>query len=349
MEAARFGVNATIRVPSTPENVRSGNFDPNAPPVARIESGDSVILETVYAAGAESLLEAGVERSEILADEVRQHERPHEGPGPHAVTGPVYVEGARPDDVLEVRVLDIELRTSYGINHFLSGRGVLPEAFPEGNRRVIRIDRDRRTAQFSETIEIPIEPFFGIMAVAPARDAGRTSTLPPSHFGGNMDVKLLGAGSTVYFPVNTEGGLFFAGDGHAVQGNGEVDLTALETSLTGEFELRLHEDVPHVEYPVAETDDEYVVIGIAESLDSALERAVHEAVSFLVRQQDLSAREAYHLSSLAVDFDVSQAVNGVVGIHGRIPKSIFERPEPIDPRRFREPFGFDAGRSRADA
>lgn len=338
----------TTRVPSTPENVRSGNFDPNADPVARVEPGESVILETVYASDAETLLAGGVDRSAVLADEVRQHERSHEGPGPHAVTGPVYVEDAEPGDVLEVRVREVELRTSYGINRFRPGAGVLPEAFADGHRRVIRIDRDRRTATFGDGIEVPVEPFFGIMAVAPPTATGRTSTRPPSSIGGNLDVKLLGAGSTVYFPVNAPGGLFYAGDGHAAQGNGEVDQTAIETSLTGEFAFTLHEDVPHLTHPLAETDGAYVVLGLGETLDGALQHAVREAISFLVRQTGLSAADAYQLCSIAVDFDVSQAVNETRGIHGRIPKSIFERPEPVDLARFRESTRLDSRVPPAD-
>jgi acetamidase/formamidase len=328
----------TSRVRSTPDNLQGGHFDPEAEPVARVESGDTVGIETVWPIHVDALANRGIPRTEILDDETRaRREMSREGPGPHWVTGPVYVENAEPDDVLEVRVRDIEFRTDYAFNLFEHGIGVLPEEFSEMNLRVVRLDRDRRTASLGDGIEVPLDPFFGIMAVAPSVETGRASTTPPSYFGGNMDIKVLGVGSTLYFPVSTDGGLFFVGDGHAAQGNGEVDATALETSLTGEFEFRLHKNVSQLACPIAETETHYVVVGFDEDLDVALERAVRAAVSVLTQQEGLPAEEAYRLCSIVVDFDISQAVNTTKGVHGLIPKSVFDGPGGIDPHRFDEP------------
>lgn len=331
-----------IRVESTLENLRAGNFDPEAEPVTEVPQGAVVEIETVSPYSVDVLTDSGVPRDRILEDELAAVRKgTPEGPGPHVVTGPIAIEGAEPGDVLEVQVRDVELRTTYGVNSFDPGGGVLSEGFSELDVDVVRLDRERETASLDSGIEIPIDPFFGIMAVAPSVDRGRVSTAPPGCFGGNIDVKALGAGSTVYFPVRAGGGLFFVGDGHAAQGNGEVNSTAIETSLTGTFVFRVHEDTTRLAYPIAETEAHYVVIGIDETLDAALEHAVRETVSFLVQQTELSAADAYRVSSVAVDFNVSQAVNGNKGVHGLVPKSIFEDHGGIDPGRSTEPDRWD--------
>lgn len=326
---------APTRVRSTLDNLRHGNFDPEADPVATVTPGDDVTIETVSPYSVDLLTDAGVSRDEILDDEIEAlRHGAREGPGPHVVTGPVTVEGAEPGDVLEVQVRDVELRTSYGVNSFGPGIGVLPDAFEETNVRVIRLERERGTARLAEGVTVPLDPFFGIVAVAPPVEQGRVSTTPPSFFGGNLDVGALGPGSTIYFPIHVEGARFFVGDGHAAQGDGEVDSTAIETSLTGEFGIRLHRGELDLDYPVAETDEHYVVLGIDETLDGALEHAVREAVTMLVRQEELSTEDAYRTCSTAVDFAVSQAVNGNEGVHGLLPKSIFGGGSTIDPARF---------------
>lgn len=185
------------------------------------------------------LLDNGVAESNILQDEVVISREEEPGPG-HVVTGPIYIENAEPGDILEVHVKDIEIRTPYGIN--VATTGALPNAFSESETNVIPIDLDNRTVQFTEDIDVdyldkditfPVDPFMGIMAVSQCPSEGRIDTIAPSYFGGNMDNKTLGIESTIYLPVSAEGALFWTGDGHAVQGNGEVCQTALETSGIG--------------------------------------------------------------------------------------------------------------------
>lgn len=331
----RFSSGDTITVESTPETVDWGAFDPEHDPVAEVESGDTVVIETVTIPQPnhrQFLLDEGISEDDVLEDEVTiEEEVTQEGPGPHVVTGPVHVNGAEPGDVLEVRVRDVEIRAPYGINIFRPDAGALPEDFPWADTAVIPLDRDEEVARFVDDIEIPLDPFFGIMATGPAPESGRTSTRPPNYFGGNMDVPLLTAGTSLYLPVNAEGGRFYAADGHSAQGNGEVNLTAIETSLTGTFEFVVHEDTPRLEWPVAETDDAYIVVGLNEDLNDAMTHAVREAITLLVHQLDLEPAEAYRLCSIAIDFNVSQVVNGTQGIHGVIPKSLFAAEGEIDP------------------
>lgn len=326
----------TITVESTPETVDWGAFDPEHDPVAEIESGETVVIETITIPQPEHhqfLLKEGVSESDILEDEVTiEREVTQEGPGPHVVTGPIHIADAEPGDVLEVRVRDVEIRAPYGINIFRPGMGALPEEFPWADTAVIPLDIDEQVARFVNDIEIPLAPFFGIMAAGPAPESGRTSTRPPDYFGGNMDIPVLTAGTSLYLPVNAKGGRFYTGDGHSAQGNGEVNLTAIETSLTGTFEFVVHKDTPRLEWPVAETDDAYIVVGLNEDLNDAMTHAVREAITLLVHQLDLEPAEAYRLCSIAVDFNVSQVVNGNQGIHGVIPKSLFAEDGEIDPK-----------------
>lgn len=317
----------TTTVESTPENVDWGGFDPDREPVLEVESGDTVTVETITIPREdheEFLIEEGIAESDVLDDEVRVWEEvENEGPGPHVVTGPIYIEDAEPGDILEVHVKDIQYRAPYGINLFTPGAGALPEVFSWSETHAIPMDLDAEIAEFTNGIDVPLDPFFGIMAVSPTPTAGRTSTGPPSYFGGNMDNPVLGEGSTVYFPVNADGALFWAGDGHAVQGNGEVCVTAVETSLTGTFEFTLHKDAPRLDWPVGETEDHYVPMGFDEDLDEAMKHAVREAIALLVHQHDLSPGDAYRLCSIAVDFNISEVVDGTEIIHGMVPKDIF--------------------------
>lgn len=341
-------------IQSTPENVDWGGFDPGREPVLAVESGDAVTIETVTIPRAnhpDFLVDNGVSRSDVLDDEVTVwREVENEGPGPHVVTGPIYIEDAEPGDILEVHVRDIEYRAPYGINLFVPGGGALPEEFAWSETHVIPMDLENELALFtedvaiddsallSEDIEVPLDPFFGIMAVSPTPTAGRTSTGPPSYFGGNMDNPQLGVGSTVYFPVSAEGALFWAGDGHAVQGNGEVCITAVESSLTGTFEFTLHKDTPRLDWPVGETEDHYIPMGFNEDLDEAMKHAVREAISLLVHQQGLSPADAYRLCSIAVDFNIAEVVDGTEIVQGLIPKSIFSNGGPITPDGLAEEF-----------
>jgi len=325
-------------IETTPETVEWGHYDPDAAAIDTVAPGETVEIETVTPPQdgdhVEFLTDAGIAREDVLDDELTiAEEVAHDGPGPHVVTGPIHVEGATPGDVLEVTVKDIEFRAPYGVNLILPTGGELAEQFPREETYAVPFDREAGVAQFAPDVEVPLDPFFGIMATGPEPTQGPTNTAPPDYFGGNLDLKQLGVGSTLYLPVHAEGAQFWVGDGHGVQGNGEVCLTAAETSLTGTFEFDVHEPAGHLDWPVAETDEHYVVTGIDPSLDAAMNQAVRACVSLLESQQGLAPADAYRLASLAVDFNVTQVVNGNKGIHGLIPKALFDG-ESLDPAAF---------------
>lgn len=321
-------------IEATPENIQWGIFDPDRDPVLKIESGDTVKFGCVLTAPDEEdheqfLLDNGIVESDIFGPEVTIGNEV-EREGPHPVTGPVYVEDAEPGDILEVYVKDIEVSAPYGVSSAYPG-GALPATdFPEGDSQIVPFDDERETALFTESvgvsleqdIEFPLDPFMGIMAVSQNPSTGPLDTIAPSYFGGNMDNRRLGVGATVYFPVSADGALFWTGDGHAVQGDGEVSLTAIETSLSPTLEFTLHKDVP-LDWPVAETDDYYIPMGFSEDLDDAMIHAIREAISILVYQEGLDPVDAYRLCSLNVDFNIAQVVDDMEIIDATIPKSMF--------------------------
>jgi acetamidase/formamidase len=246
----------------------------------------------------------------------------HSGLGGHIVSGPIYVESAEPGDVLAVHVLEVTPRTPYGVNTMRMNRGGLPDEFTLNRSTVIPFDMERGVAKFAPKIEVPLRPFFGIMATGPARSLGKINSGPPGPFGGNIDLKELTVGSTLYLPVFVPGALFMCGDGHAAQGDGEVDLTAIETSLTGTFRLDLIKGKT-LRWPRAETATHWITLGLHENLEEAMRMAIRETIDFLANEKRLSREDAYALASIAVDFEVTQVVDGVKGIHGMIPKAIF--------------------------
>jgi acetamidase/formamidase len=263
----------------------------------------------------------------VLPDAVDVYGRvkPPPGMGTHVLTGPVYVEGAEPGDMLEVRVIDVKFRVPYGVNFSSKGVGVLPEQLTDPVFRIIRLDTERRVALLTPEIEVPLAPFMGIMAVAPPPDVKVVSSRPPGAFGGNMDLKQLTAGSTVYLPVYNAGGLFFTGDAHAAQGDGEVNGTAIETSLTPVFQFFVHKAKGSSlgRWPRAETSTHYITMGIDKDLNLALKHAVQETVDFLMKQKGVDEKIAYTIASIAVDFRVAEAVNLNQMVYGMIPKTLF--------------------------
>jgi acetamidase/formamidase len=246
------------------------------------------------------------------------------GPGPHIMVGPVYINGAEPGDVLEVRILDVGLAYSYGYNTQRPYQGTLPEEFTQYWQRIIPIDRKNKTADVAKGVVVPVtRPFFGTMGVAPDPSFGRISTGPPGVHTGNLDNKDLGAGSIMYLPLHVRGGLFSVGDGHAAQGHGEVDLTAIETGLRGRFQLFVRKDMK-LRWPRAETATHWMVMGLHRDLNEAMKIAVRETIDFIVeRFPHLTRQEAYMIASVTVDYHVTQVVDDTKGIHGMIPKSIF--------------------------
>jgi acetamidase/formamidase len=315
---------ADYQLKASPETIVWGYYSAAAKPVLRIKSGDTVTIDTMITSSPDRLAAAGVQPDQVepelraIYDKVKD-----KGPGGHILTGPIYVEGAEPGDVLEVRILQISPKIPYAYNGFSPGRGFLPDEFPTARTRIIPFDLQRKIAKFADRIEIPMRPFFGSMGVAPPAAAGRISSGPPGIHGGNLDNKDLVVGTTLFLPVHAAGALFEVGDGHGGQGNGEVDITALETSLTGSFQFVVRKDM-HLAWPRAETATHYIVMGIDEDLTKAMKIAVHEALDFLTSEKHLSREDAYMLSSVAVDFNVTQVVDGTKGVHGMIPKNIFK-------------------------
>jgi acetamidase/formamidase len=315
---------ADYQLKASPDTITWGYYSAAAKPVLRIKSGDTVTIDTLITSSPDRLVAAGVKPDQVepelraIYDQVKD-----KGPGGHILTGPIYIEGAEPGDVLEIRILKIRPKIAYAYNGFSPGRGFLPDEFPTARTLIIPFDLHRNMAQFSAHIEIPMKPFFGSMGVAPPASAGRISSAPPGIHAGNLDNKDLVAGTTLYIPVHAPGALFEVGDGHGGQGNGEVDITALETSLVGTFQFVVRKDM-HLKWPRAETLTHFIVMGIDEDLTAAMKIAVHEALDFLMTEKHLSREDAYMLASVAVDFDVTQVVDGTKGVHGMIPKSIFK-------------------------
>ncbi len=314
---------AAYTLKPTPKTVAWGYYDAKTPPVLRVKSGDTVEIQTLITSSPERLEKAGVPREQVeqslrdITDQVKE-----KGPGGHILTGPIYIEGAEIGDVLEVRILAAKLAIAYAYNGFGPGRGFLPEDYPYPKMKIIPLDEKRMVARFAPGIEIPLHPFFGSMGVAPPETSGRLSSAPPWIQAGNLDNKDLVAGTTLYIPVHAPGALFLAGDGHAGQGDGEVDITALETSLIGTFQFVVRKDM-HLRWPRAETPTQYITMGLHEDLNEATKLAVREMIDFLMTEKHLSRDDAYMLASVAADLHITELVDGNKGVHMMLPKSIF--------------------------
>jgi len=316
---------ANFELPATPETVAWGNYDAAHKPALTVKSGDTVVVHTLLTNSP-----AGLERNGVPPDQVEPALRQvyakvtDKGPGGHILTGPIYVEGAEPGDTLEVHIQRIDLAIPYAYNGFRYGAGILSEEFPYARTKIIPLDRGKMVANFAPGIVIPLHPFFGSMGVAPPPAIGRYDSTPPTFIGGNMDNKELVAGTTLYLPVFVKGALFEVGDGHAGQGNGEVDVTALETSLTGTFRFVVRKDLKTA-YPRAETPTHFISMGFDDDLSIAAHRAVREMVEFLVATKGLSRDDAYMLASVAADLDITEVVDRNKGVHMMLPKAVFTK------------------------
>ena len=313
---------------ATPKTVAWGYYDAAALPVLRIHSGDTVEFDTLLTNSPTGLEKAGVPPEQVeqnLRDIYK--EVTDKGPGGHILNGPVFIEEAEPGDTLEIRIQKIDQAIAYASNGFGPNRGFLPEDFPYRRIKIIPLDRERMVAQFAPGIEIPLHPFFGSMGVAPPEASGRVDSAPPGVHAGNMDNKELVAGTTLYLPVHARGALFEIGDGHAGQGNGEVDITALETSLVGTMQFVVHKGT-HQRYPRAETPTHYISMGFHQELYEATRTAVREMIDFLVAEKGMSRDDAYMLVSVAGDVDITELVDGNKGVHVMMPKAIFRNTGP---------------------
>jgi len=314
---------AEYKLKVTPETLAWGYYWAGAKPVLSVQSGDTVEIQTV--SGNPATLEAaGLPAGQIQPELRRLYaEVPAEskGPGGHLLTGPIAIAGAQPGDVLEVRIREIRLDVPYAYNS--AGRnGFLADVFPQGRTKIIPLDRKRMIGQFAPGIDVPLKPFFGSMGIAPPESAGRVNSAPPGMHAGNLDNKELVAGTTLYIPVHAPGALFEVGDGHAGQGNGEVDITAMETSLTGVFQFIVHHD-KHLKWPRAETPTHYITMGLDPDLTQAARLCALETIDFLVDEKHLSRDDAYALTSVAINLEITQLVDGTKGVHAMIPKSLF--------------------------
>jgi acetamidase/formamidase len=319
------GAARTHHLNATPKTVAWGHYDAKTPPVLKIKPGDAVEVHTLITNSPTRLERAGLPPGQVEQALRDIHkEVTNKGPGGHILTGPIFIEGAEKGDTLEVRIEQVKLALPYAYNAFGPRSGTIPEDFPRSKMRIIPLDELKMIARFADGIVVPLRPFFGSMGVAPPEASGRINSAPPGIHAGNLDNKELVAGTTLLIPVHVPGALFQVGDGHAGQGDGEVDITALETSLTGTLRFFVRKGA-HLNWPRAETPTHYIAMGIDKDLDEAMKIAVREAVDLIVAEKKLDRDDAYMLCSVAVDFRVTQVVDGTKGVHAMIPKAIFKK------------------------
>jgi acetamidase/formamidase len=308
------------RLIASPQTVHTGFFDAALPPVLTIESGDTVVMNSLML--MDGRLRRGMSLEELIAARRFYADRQV---GPHTLTGPIFVRGAEPGDVLEVRIQKL-ISADAGVNYHFPGEmgiGSLPEDFPAGQMKDFRLDLEKLETSFSPGIVLPLKPFFGVMGVAPRAGERRISSVP-DYFGGNIDNKELVAGTTLFLPIQAPGALFSAGDAHAVQGDGEVDVTAIETAMAeAVLQFIVRKDL-ELERPMAETPTHWITMGFHPDLDETVKIALRDAIRFLSASRGLTKNDAYALCSLAVDLRITQIVDGNKGVHAMIPKAIFK-------------------------
>ena len=310
----------THRLEATPATVAYGHYWSESKPALTIASGDIIDVDTLLTSVPDRLEKAGVPAADVQASlRAIVEQVTDRGPGGHILTGPVFVTGAEPGDALEVKLLSIDLPIAYGYNgcsgfvreNCVAGRGPT----------IIQMDRKAMTASFMGAT-IPLRPFFGSMGVAPPPAQGRVSSNPPGIHAGNLDNKELVAGTTLWIPVHVPGALFEIGDGHAAQGDGEVDQTGLETSLRGKIQLTVRKGMT-LAWPRAETSTHFISMGTDVDLTKATRIAIQEMVDFLAATKKMDKHQAYQLTSMAGDVAITQLVDGTMGVHVKMPKGIF--------------------------
>jgi acetamidase/formamidase len=315
---------ATHRLDAATDTVHWGFFDAALKPLLTVESGDTVTISTVSGTAAQMPKPADgspLAMPKALAE--IQAKVPQKLPG-HICTGPVAVRGAKAGQVLEVRIRRIDLHYGWGYNMIRPMTGALPEDFKEGRVIHIPLDAKRMVGTMPWGLELPLRPFFGVTAVAPPASWGMVSTLPPRRNGGNMDNKELVAGTTLYLPIHVDGALFSVGDGHAAQGDGEVNINAIETGLVGTFDLIVRDDMK-LDWPMAETPTHVMTMAFDPDLDDAVVIALRDMIKLICARTGLSREDAYTLCSLAADLRVTQVVNGSKGIHCMLEKRCLVR------------------------
>ena len=311
---------ATHRLDAGPDTVHWGFFDAALKPLITVNSGDTVTFSTVSGHPNQVPKPGSGLAIPPALSAIHEKLQPKLG-GPHILTGPVAVRGAKAGQVLEVRIKSIELNYDWGYNTVRPLAGALPDDFHEMRVMHIPLDKKRNVGTLPWGLELPLKPFFGIMAVAPPPGWGAIPTQPPRKNGGNMDNKELVAGTTLYLPVHVDGALFSCGDGHGVQGDGEVCVTAIETGLIGTFELIVRPDMK-LEWPMAETPTHIMTMGFDPDLDDCVVIALRDMIKLICARTNLSREDAYTLCSLAADLRVTQVVNGTKGIHVMLEKNL---------------------------
>ena len=317
--SARVHAQKVHQLPASPSTVAYGFYWSEAKPAIRVRSGDVVEIETMLTNTPAGLEHIGVKPEDIpqnLRDIVAQDTGALRGPGGHILTGPIYVEGADSGDVLEVRIQSITLPIAYGYN---GCSGYMRELCQVRGSTLIALNRQKMTAQVAPGIVVPLRPFWGSMGVAPAAALGRVSSNPPGRHAGNLDNRELVAGTTLYIPVFVKGALLEVGDGHAAQGDGEVDQTAIETNLRGRIQLVVRKDMK-LDWPRGETPTHWITMGTDTSLIVATKTAISQMVKFLQETKGITQTQAYQAASMAADLRITQLVDGNLGVHMMIAK-----------------------------
>jgi acetamidase/formamidase len=304
----------------SPASVRWGHFDGSLPPIGAVAEGETFTVQSVSAVLDDP------EPDRFIAPEAAAIFRnaSARGPGPHLLTGPIAVEGARSGDVLQLTIHDVRLRADYGYNIIHPILGLFPDRVERPERVIIPIDRNTGLVTLPGGVTSRARPFFGIIGVGPPLGWGRIDSREPRRHGGNLDNKELVAGSTLFLPVFVDTALVSIGDGHALQGDGEVDLTAVETSLEGDFSVRVRRDF-ELALPLARTATHLMTMGFSEDLDTSVSVAVKGMIDLLSENCRMSWNDAYRLCSICADVRVTQVVNGQKGIHCMMPLDIIRQ------------------------
>ncbi|MET0661046.1 MAG: acetamidase/formamidase family protein [Steroidobacteraceae bacterium] len=326
--------NHTVRL--TPENAAIGNFPAQKKPILTVKSGATVKID---GGGGnrwreqdpmqwmkENNISLTPEQTQAIkeTDRVTKEATHYAGiTSGHMLVGPIAVEGAMPGDAIEVQILSVTPRIPYGTVSTRPGRGGIPDEVPKEYSRTVMLDAKRNVGIFDTGIEVPLKPFMGVMGLLPPSEEGpNRRSGPPGVVGGNLACKDLVAGTSLYLPVFHPGGLFFTGDSHAAQGDGEVTVTAIETANTAVLRFVLHKGMK-LTAPRAESATHWMAFGLDEDLDKAMQMAIRETNKFLLDLKGLEFERAFTLSSIGVDFRVTQVVDGTKGIHSMIPKKLF--------------------------
>jgi acetamidase/formamidase len=327
---------ADYHVALTPENSVIGNFPAQKKPILTVRSGAVVQIDggggnrwgegDAFAWTKENgitLTPAQTQAVREIDRVVKETQRYAGIQNGHLLVGPIAVEGAMPGDTLEVRILSVEPRIPYGTVGMRPGRGGIPDDVPKPFMRVVKLDLERRVGLFEPGIEVPLAPFMGVMGVLPADSEGSNRRSgPPGRFGGNLDCKELVAGTSLFLPVYHPGALFFTGDSHAAQGDGEVTVNAIETADTAVLQFIVHKGMK-LDAPRAESATHWIAFGLDPDLNKAMQMAIRETDALLAEKEGLDFYRAFALSSIGVDFHVTQVVDGTQGVHAMIPKKLF--------------------------